>query len=105
MRNFWIGFGMILLLTACQPGRMFSVAPSNFGEVGNGGHGIKLGDKIYLYDLWEAGIEKGSEFPFTTKSLGPMIEHQKVRGFTVGSMTATDHTLEFFTDQLRKSIS
>ncbi len=27
-------------------------------EVGNGGHGIIEGEKLYLFDLWEAGIEQ-----------------------------------------------
>ncbi len=32
--------------------------PPQMGEVGNGGHGVVVGDEVFLYDLVEAGIER-----------------------------------------------
>lgn len=79
------------------------------GEVGNGGHGIKIGDKIFLYDLWEAGMENGPRHAFDRASLakGMVTQRVAVPGGTLisGRNPVDDVTSLFFADEVARSFS
>ncbi len=58
-------FGLIAGLTAV----LISTSSSYAGrEAGNGGNGIKIGSKIYLLDLVEAGVEQSPYFDASSKA-------------------------------------
>ncbi len=111
-------YGILLLgLVACQkvgvnggasggsPGNPSGLkAPSmTYGEVGNGGHGIKFGDKIYLYDLWEAGIEKGPKFPFSINPNHCESGSKEVLKQLQRILTLNENTRTFFNENLQKT--
>lgn len=73
----WLG---LITLSGCiRPGGNPGAAPSldsaprvASGEIGNGGSGVKIGNRIFLVDLLEAGLESAPHY------LAPPAQHLKV---------------------------
>ncbi len=72
MRSAVVGF--LLLLAACGGASAPQGAGLQYGEVGNGGHGIRQAGRIFLYDLWESGLHDREKIGVPTSDMARSLE-------------------------------